>query len=79
MTGITVSQQSGRQIENADEKGNEHVVLVVLAQNLIHLRAEAKEKLDRIRPLNLGQAERITGITPADIAVLVIALDKKTG
>jgi tRNA uridine 5-carboxymethylaminomethyl modification enzyme len=36
------------------------------------LRAEAKQKLTRVRPRNLGQAGRISGITPADIAVLVL-------
>jgi tRNA uridine 5-carboxymethylaminomethyl modification enzyme len=36
------------------------------------LRAEAKEKLGRIRPLNLGQASRISGISPADLAVLLL-------
>jgi tRNA uridine 5-carboxymethylaminomethyl modification enzyme len=39
------------------------------------LRAEAKEKLSRIRPSNLGQAGRISGINPADLAVLLIYLD----
>jgi tRNA uridine 5-carboxymethylaminomethyl modification enzyme len=38
------------------------------------LRAEAKEKLSRIRPANLGQASRITGICPADLAVVLIYL-----
>jgi tRNA uridine 5-carboxymethylaminomethyl modification enzyme len=38
------------------------------------LRAEAKEKLTRIRPASLGQASRISGISPADLAVLVIYL-----
>ncbi len=39
------------------------------------LRVEAKEKLSRIRPENLGQAGRISGITPADLAVLMLYLD----
>ncbi len=40
-----------------------------------HLRAEAREKLARYRPANLAQATRISGITPADIAVLLIHLE----
>jgi tRNA uridine 5-carboxymethylaminomethyl modification enzyme len=39
------------------------------------LRAEAKEKLNRVRPATLGQASRISGICPADLAVLVIYLE----
>ncbi|HLN33321.1 MAG TPA: tRNA uridine-5-carboxymethylaminomethyl(34) synthesis enzyme MnmG [Gemmataceae bacterium] len=39
------------------------------------LRAEAKEKLSRIRPSCVGQASRITGISPADLAVLLLYLE----
>jgi len=39
------------------------------------LRFEAKEKLSKIRPASLGQASRISGICPADLAVLMIYLD----
>jgi tRNA uridine 5-carboxymethylaminomethyl modification enzyme len=42
---------------------------------LPQLRVEAREKLGRIRPANLGQAGRISGISPADLAVLMIYLD----
>ena len=38
------------------------------------LRLEAQEKLDRIRPFNLGQAGRISGVNPADISVLMVYL-----
>jgi tRNA uridine 5-carboxymethylaminomethyl modification enzyme len=43
---------------------------------LLQLRHEARDKLSRIQPVTLGQAERISGITPADLTVLMMYLDK---
>jgi tRNA uridine 5-carboxymethylaminomethyl modification enzyme len=42
---------------------------------LVHLRAEAREKFLHIRPVSLAQASRITGITPADIALILAHLE----
>ena len=39
------------------------------------LRREARDKLSRVRPASLGQASRVSGITPADLAVLLFYLD----
>lgn len=41
------------------------------------LRIEARQKLSRIRPRNLGQASRISGVSPADLTALVIYLDQQ--
>ncbi len=41
------------------------------------LRMEAQEKLNRVKPQNLGQASRISGVSPADISVLMIHLKKQ--
>jgi tRNA uridine 5-carboxymethylaminomethyl modification enzyme len=43
---------------------------------IVQLRNEAKDKLTRIRPISLAQASRISGITPADIALLLAYLER---
>ena len=42
------------------------------------LRLEARQKLQHIRPLNLGQASRVSGVSPADVAVLMVYLKQRT-
>ena len=41
-----------------------------------HLRPEAKQKLGAVRPADVGQAGRVSGITPADLSVLMVALER---
>lgn len=44
---------------------------------MLGLRTEARERLARFRPLTVGQASRIAGVTPADVAVLMVRLRTK--
>ena len=44
---------------------------------LTHLRTEAREKFSRFRPVSLEQASRISGITPADVALIMLHLEGK--
>jgi len=44
-------------------------------ESIVSLRAEAKQKLGRIRPINLDQAGRISGITPADISLVLAYIE----
>ena len=61
-------------IERQDQIDTVHIPDAFNFHACPQLRAEAKEKLTRVRPRHVGQASRISGITPADLAVLMLYL-----
>ena len=64
------------QIEKAKKLEEKLLPLDIDYLSITGLRLEARQKLDKIRPLSLGQAARISGVSPADIAVLMVYLKK---
>jgi tRNA uridine 5-carboxymethylaminomethyl modification enzyme len=64
-------EQVARQRRLADKRIPQHFDYALIR----HLRFEAREKLTRVRPVTLAQASRISGITPADIALVVAHLE----
>jgi tRNA uridine 5-carboxymethylaminomethyl modification enzyme len=65
------------QVERQMRLGEKRIPRGFDFRSLTHLRIEAREKLARIQPESLAQAIRISGITPADIALLLAHLDGK--
>ncbi len=70
----------GRQIGEVEKLA--HVENIRVPQefdymNVVGLRTEARLRLSKVKPTNLGQASRVPGISPADISVLMIALARR--
>ncbi len=65
------------QIVHRTRRMEEHRIPETIDYNAVqHLRAQARQKLTRTRPRTIGQASRVEGVTPADIAMLMVYLEK---
>ena len=67
-------KQGLEQIEKAKRLEDKTLPADIDYDTILGLRLEAREKLNRVRPFNLGQAGRISGVNPADISVLMVWL-----
>lgn len=67
-------QKQRQQIEQMRKLENKKLPENIDYHSIIGLRLEAREKLTTLKPLNIGQASRISGVSPADISVLLIWL-----
>lgn len=73
--GYIVKQR--QEVERALKLENKRIPMDVDYHAIKELSAEAAEKLDKVRPTSIGQASRISGVSPADVNVLMIALELK--
>ena len=66
-----------QEVERALKLENKRLPEDIDYHQIKELSSEAAEKLDKVRPTSIGQASRISGVSPADISVLMIALEVK--
>ena len=66
-----------QQVEKFKRLENRHLSETIDYETIEGLRLEARQKLNQQKPISLGQASRISGVSPADINVLMIWLEKK--
>ena len=71
-------QRQLKQVEKARRLESAKIPQDFEYKDIKALSVEAMEKLDRLRPVNLGQASRISGVSPADIVVLMLYLEKRS-
>lgn len=71
-----IAQQMS-QVEQFKKLENKLLPADIVYADIQGLRIEARQKLDQIRPESLGHASRITGVSPADISVLLIYLEQR--
>ena len=70
-------QRQMRQVEQFQKMENKKIPESLDYNEVPSLRTEARQKLTAVRPLSIGQASRISGVSPADISVLLVWLEHK--
>ena len=65
------------QVEKFKKLENKKIPEDIIYANIKGLRLEARQKLDKIRPISIGQAARISGVSPADVNVLHIYIEQE--
>ncbi|NLT95694.1 MAG: tRNA uridine-5-carboxymethylaminomethyl(34) synthesis enzyme MnmG [Clostridia bacterium] len=65
------------QVERFEKMENKYIPPDIDYAKITGLRNEAKQKLSAIRPVSVGQASRISGVSPADISVLLVYLEQQ--
>lgn len=65
-----------RQVEQYKKLENKRIPEDINYDDVNSLRIEARQKLSQIRPISVGQASRISGVSPADISVLLVYLEQ---
>jgi tRNA uridine 5-carboxymethylaminomethyl modification enzyme len=71
-------QRQQKQVEEFRQEESRLIPPDIDYDSISGLRLEARQKLSQIRPMSIGQAGRISGVSPADIAVLLIWLEQNT-
>lgn len=66
-----------KQVEQFKKLEKKGIPATIDYDDVYSLRLEAKQKLEEVRPVSIGQASRISGVSPADISVLLVYLEQK--
>ena len=67
------------QVEKFKKLENKVIPEKIRYDEIKGLRLEARQKLDKVKPISVGQASRISGVSPADISVLLVYLEQMKG
>jgi len=70
-------KKQDQQVERFQKMERRHIPAELDYDRITGLRKEAREVLSRVRPISLGQAGRLSGVNPSDVAILMVYLQKR--